>query len=372
MMSKIIHVTSAHPRNDIRIFQKMCISLAGRGLDVSLVCADGVGSVESGALPVIDVGMPDGRFIRMLSAPVKIFNEVRKSKGSVIHFHDPELLPIALLLRWLEFDVVYDAHEDVPRQILSKPWIPRLMRKPISWLFELFENFAAARMSAVVAATPTIGARFDKVCLKVRIVNNYPILSEFNPFKAKSSAKVICYVGGISRVRGIVELVAALEFMPGVKLLLAGKFQSESLRAELESMPGWRQVEYRGVVERKEIASIMAESSIGVVTLWPIANYLDSLPIKMFEYMAAGLPVLASDFPLWRGLVADTGAGVCVNPKDPIKISEAVASMLRDADICSGMGRAGRSLVEEKYNWSVELAGLQSLYRELGVAVGVR
>lgn len=366
MRESYLHLSTVHPRDDIRIFHKMCQSLSSC-FEVSLACADGLGSKDYGDVRVIDVGRPSGRLSRMLITSFRVLAVVREVKPSVIHFHDPELIFSAMLLRALGATVIYDVHEDVPRQILSKPWVPLLFRKPIAWLFERFENFAASKMSAVITATETIGDRFSCVSNSVAVICNYPILSEFNVVVPSRGERTLCYVGGVSRARGIVELVKALEYLPDYTLILAGKFHSLSLQVELESMPGWKQVDYRGVVGRCEVIAILSASSIGVVTLLPIENYLDSLPIKMFEYMAAGLPVLASDFPLWKNLIEDEGCGVCVNPEDPQAIARVILMMTTNKSSLCHMGDRGKKLVQAKYNWDVQFELLVKLHREMGV-----
>ncbi|WP_241134651.1 glycosyltransferase [Achromobacter xylosoxidans] len=134
---RVAHISSAHQRNDIRIFVKECSSLARAGYDVRLYVGDGKGEAMADGVNIHDVGASaPGRFRRMIIKPWKIWLALRRNKEKVVHFHDPELIPITLLLHWAGISVVYDAHEDVPRQILSKPWLPNGTRRAIAGLFE--------------------------------------------------------------------------------------------------------------------------------------------------------------------------------------------------------------------------------------------
>lgn len=363
----IVHLTTAHPRHDIRIFHKMSRGLTSGPF--TLLVADGLGNRIIDGVSIVDIGKAKSRLSRILFTPWYAANAIRKKNVQLIHFHDPEFLLPALWLKFLGFVVVYDVHEDVPRQILSKPWLPGTFRKPISWVFEQFENFAAKKMSAIVTATSTIADRFRPFSIPVTVVHNYPISAEFVTSKPALTNNALCYIGGISRVRGIDQLIQALSLLPDFTLTLAGRFQPPSLQSELELLPGWAQVDYRGEVDRNEITAILENASIGVATLLPIENYLDSLPIKMFEYMASGLPVLASNFPLWQRLVEDTGAGICVDPQNPKAIAVAVLNLMKNPSTLQEMGTRGKELIKKKYNWDTQLNELLRLYRKLGIEV---
>jgi len=367
-MTRIVHLTSVHGRKDVRILIKECASLARAGYDTHLAVADGQGPERCEGVQIHDVGAAGGRAARMLGRPWALLRMARALDARVCHFHDPELIVAGLLLRAQGRRVVYDAHEDVPRQILNKPWIPAVLRRPVAWLFERLENFAVRRFDAVVAATPHIARRFSANNPHCVDINNYPILQELAPAggqrPARPDGRTVCYIGGIGENRGAVQLVAALERLDA-RCILAGAFESPALEARLRAMPGWSKVDYRGFVDRQGVAAILAESDVGVVLLHPIPNYLDSLPIKMFEYMSAGLPVLASDFPLWRDIVEAGGAGLCADPRDTAHIAAAMQALLGDPARRQAMGRAGRRIVETERNWGTESAKLTALYRTL-------
>lgn len=167
------------------------------------------------------------------------------------------------------------------------------------------------------------------------------------------------------KIRGNTVLLQALDRVPEAKLILAGVYSPETYREELKEMKGWAQVEECGFLDRKGIADVFSRSGAGVVTLLPIQNYLVSLPVKMFEYMAAGLPVIASDFPLWKEIIEKNNAGICVNPEDPDSISHAIQSLLDNPTASEQMGQKGRKLVLEKYNWAIEEKKLLTGYRLL-------
>jgi glycosyltransferase involved in cell wall biosynthesis len=355
--STVVHLTTVHPRDDIRIFHKECRSLAAAGLDVVLVVGDGLGDESRDGVRVVDIGpRPASRIRRMWSHTRLALTRVQSLKPALVHFHDPELLPVGVYLQRHGIQCVYDAHEDVPRQILTKHWIPTPIRSLVSALFEHYEDRQARQLHAVVAATPHIEARFSRLGVQALTIANYPFPQELaSSLEATANREAtVCYVGGISRARGALELVKAIARVPSTRLLLCGRIEDEALKAELESLPGWSQVEYLGHVDREGVRQVMARSRVGLVTLLPLPSYQDAWPIKMFEYMSAGLPVLASNFSLWRSIVEDTGAGVCVEPTNPDAIAAALNDLLADPVLCQAMGEAGRLAVKERYHWSRE------------------
>lgn len=368
---RIAHVTTVHPRRDVRILHKECASLAAAGHNVTMIVADGLGDERCAAVDIIDVsaGADRGRIWRLLTRPRRALDRLLELRPEVAHLHDPELLTIAAALQSRGIKVIYDAHEDVPRQILTKHWIPGPFRKLVSIVWEFYENRTARRLDGVVGATPFIADRFGRLNGSTINVSNFPLLAEFgveptSPRGRRVKPRAVCYVGGITETRGIRQVVEALPLVPDCELILCGPIVPESFGTELRALPGWKQVDYRGVVDRDGVRRAMADSSCGVVTLLPMANFLDSLPVKMFEYMAAGLPVIASDFPLWRGIIEEVGCGLCVDPQSPTQIAQAITRILDDPN-AGQQGAAGRHAVVTRYNWQPEADKLREFYAEL-------
>lgn len=368
-MSRVFVVTSVHGRYDIRIFLKQCRSIFSYGYDVTLVVQDGRGNEIRDGVKILDLGLPVvGRLRRIVFSPWRMYRFLRSAPADLIHFHDPELLPVAFILKKSRRCVVYDSHEDVPRQILTKHWIPLMFRGFISRFFEIFENIIVAQLDAVVCSTPFIAKRFREINNKSLDINNYPILDEFQQLGQSNHnifSRTICYIGAITRERGILELIAALEILQNVSLIMCGPFESKAFEDELKTMTGWRYVDYRGIVGREEVVEILESSSIGMVTLLPTPNQIDSLPIKMFEYMAAGIPIIASDFPLWRQIIEKSNCGLCVDPSSPNDVADAIARLLSNETLCRDMGTAGVTAVADRYNWSNESQKLLQLYNEV-------
>ncbi|GAB4297330.1 MAG: glycosyltransferase family 4 protein [Marinilabiliales bacterium] len=358
---KICHFTSVHGRYDIRIFHKECVSLSKK-YDVMLIVADGKGNEVKDGINIIDVGIDNSRLARIKKTPKRIYKILKDSDYSVYHFHDPELLPIAKKLIKRGKKVVYDVHEDVPRQILAKYWIPKFLRKLTSYIFEKYENKIARNLSYIVTATPFIRDRFLKNNPNTIDINNFPIINEFKTINTSTEKeKAICYIGGITKIRGIKNIVKAIDNCDCI-LYLAGEFDNDGLKEELKELAGWNQVKELGWINRDEVKLIAEKSVAGLVTFLPVPNHLDALPNKLFEYMSAGLPVIASDFKLWREIIEKHNCGICVDPENINEISNAINKLLDDKEMARILGENGRKAVETVYNWNIEENKLYMCY----------
>ncbi|GAB3465651.1 glycosyltransferase family 4 protein [Massilia terrae] len=366
-MAKIAHLTSAHPRHDTRIFIKQCRSLAEHGHEVSLVVADGAGAAREHGIRIVDVGRLPGRVKRMLRTTAQVLAAARALEADVYHLHDPELIPAGLRLKRLGRNVVFDAHEDVPAQLLGKPYLGDMSARMLSRSFGAYERFACRRFDGIIAATPFIRDKFLRINPATVDVNNFPLLREFDtPASWPAKPAEVCYVGNISAIRGIRELVRACALLRSpARLVLAGAFSEPALETEVATYPGWPRVDARGHLDRTGVQQVMQRAMAGLVTLHPVPNYLDALPVKMFEYMAAGIPVIASSFPLWREIVEGSGCGICVAPGDPLAIAAAIDHFVLHPDLARRMGENGRRAVVEKYNWQAESRKLLDFYARL-------
>lgn len=364
-MKNICHLTSVHPRYDTRIFIKECQSLQKAGFDVSLIVADNKGDEIKGGINIYDVGKETSRIKRMRKSPKKVYKKAIDIDAEIYHFHDPELISIGKKLIKKGKKVIYDVHEDVPLQILTKPYLKSFLKKIVSGVFERFENKNAKNFTYLITATDYIRDRFLKINKNSESIKNFPIVNELRTeINWNDKKDVVCYVGAIAEIRGISEIVKAIEFTD-CKLNLAGKFTDEKLRNEIINNKSWNKVIEYGFVGRDLVKKIYEESKIGLVTLHPTINYKDALPVKMFEYMLAGIPVISSNIPLWQQIVEENNCGLCVNPYNPKEIADAINKIIEDNSLAEQMGKNGQKAIIDKYNWENEERKLIEIYKKI-------
>lgn len=362
--NRVVHVSSAHPFTDNRIHYRECVSLTGAGFDVTLVAVES--SLEAPRNAVQVAKLPRrSRLQRVLfSSPEAIRRALRTGAG-IVHLHDPELIPFIPFLRAIGRRVVYDAHEDIPLQVLNKPYVRRWNRPVVIVVARVLVALAKSA-DLVVAATEPIADRF--VPNKTVVVRNYPPL-RVEEESADVREDIAVYVGGLARSRGLLELLAATEdpeFPAGWTLHLAGKANADVLH-EIEALieRGAGNVVFHGQIAPHAARDLLLRAKIGLVTLHPTRAYLESLPTKMFEYFAARLAVIASDFPLWREIMGSDVSGVFVDPTNSAEVARAIRRYADHPDLLAEHGERGRELAVTKFNWDAEAATLVRAYERL-------
>jgi glycosyltransferase involved in cell wall biosynthesis len=365
---KIVHMTSVHRPSDVRIFGKECRSLAQVGYSVHLI-VPGIERQTLDGVVLVPVPRPRNRFDRILRTTWAVFRKALALDADIYHFHDPELMPVGIMLSLRGKKVVYDVHEELANDILDKPWIWRPLRPLVAGAVKFFERFASRFYAGIVITRHSLFRNFRR--RDTVLVHNYPILGELAAPGAGAFSErppIAAFVGGATRERGLRELVEALALLPDdmpFELHIGGTIAPPAFLAELEALPGWRRVRYLGWLKRPEVAALLGKARCGIVTFLPIANHLESEPTKLFEYMSAGLPVIASNFAHWELLVRANGFGLLVDPHDPRAIADALRWVVQHPEEAESMGRRGQQAVVTQYNWDAELKKLVALYEGL-------
>ncbi len=363
---RVLHLSTAHPTEDTRIFVKEARTLAAHGHDVHLVIT-APADFERDGVKVHALPPRAGRLYRFTVKPYLAYKKIAAINPDLIHFHDPDLILLGFLFRRRGKHVIYDAHEDLPRQVEYKEWIPEALRGPVAWLTEKLEDALVPKLSAIVTATPHIAKRFARLNPRSVSVSNYPLLAELAaPAGTDWSAreKIVVYAGALTPERGGYELLEAAR-QSGVKVHIAGHVSPQPMLARVQECVKRGEVVYYGQVARNQVLDLMRRARAGIVCFHALPNHTEAQPNKLFEYMSAGLPLIASNFPLWREMLDATQCGIACDPRKVQEIAAAMRTLMDDDAKAQAMGARGQRAVLETYNWESEAKKLFALYDEL-------
>lgn len=368
-MIKVCHMTSAHKSDDIRIFVKECRSLVEAGYEVNIVATDDVNTVKDGVRIYSVKGGYRGRLDRIYRGAQEVYVKAKELDCDIYHFHDPELIPYAIKLKKIGKIVIYDVHEDYVASITEKQWIPSIFRKTISVIMKKYEESICKKIDGVITVTPHILERLQKYNSNSVIVANYPIINkDYRTSEYSEESNTICFAGGISEQWMHVNIIQALEEIEDIRYTLLGSGDEEYIN-RLRNLKGWNKVDYVGRVPHNEVKKTLHMSSAGMALNDYVANVggkRGSLGnTKLFEYMEAGIPVICTDFEMWKEIIDRYNCGVCVNPHNINQIVEAIIYIRNNSKIAAEMGMNGRKAVEEIYNWDREKEKLVSFYNRL-------
>lgn len=369
-MAEIAHFTTVHARIDPRIRFKQADTLARHFPDrVALFVQDGEGDARDAGsgLRIVDTGpRPRGRLARMILGSWRMYRAVRRAGPRIAHFHDPELIPAGLALQMAGIQVIYDVHEDLPKQILSKSYIrPGFLRPLLARIMNGVEQFAVRRFALTVPAVPSIAARFPAD--RVQVIRNVPkaeMLLGHGAAQKPADRFVVSYAGSLSEQRGILDVVAAMDLLPeGYEFQILGRWASSAFFETCKAHPGWRRCRYLGRVPHDQVGAIMGQAHLGVQMMHDVPNYSGGLATKVFEYLFLGVPTLMSDTPDRRASYGDLTN--YARPQSPQAIADAIRDIAQNYQAQTAQAEPRRARVMADYSWESEAQALTSAYERI-------
>jgi glycosyltransferase involved in cell wall biosynthesis len=317
-------------------------------------------------IEVIALRKPKNRIYRFFVTSFQLLRTGLKENCDLYHFHDPELIPVGIALKILGKKVIFDVHEDLHETIAYKKWIPSFGRSILKGLVLTSEYISGVFFDRIITATKKIAKRFPES--KTTVIYNYPILDELvvqDSLPQSDREKTCVYVGGISPERGFYQMVDAIGKSPNVTLNVVGQVNSPDFQRYISEKNLEDQVFLVGRQDRNEVANYLNKAKLGLVLLHPTQNHFWSYPIKMFEYMSIGLPVIASDFPQWREIIEKSDCGLLVDPLNVDEVVSAIDLIVNDDVLAKKLGENGRKAILSTYNWAMEEVKLLDLYEKI-------
>lgn len=375
MPAKVCILTTVHPPFDTRIFHKQAKTLVQAGHDVTLIVQHDKNEVGEG-VKIIALPKPRNRFTRMFGLTWRAFRLALCQHADIYHFHDPEILPWGLLLqRITRKPVIYDVHEYYADSILSKEWIPSFLRGPISKVVDKVEKMIAKRLAGVITVNRHMEGLFKRFNKNTIIVHNYPFRAFVEKLNDKSQIDpfTVIYIGGVSRGRGYQVMLNAMRIVKEKELrtrcIIVGLVNRAGLpQVFLSEEKSLLQEGGIGLVEGvpyEEISRFLSEATIAWIPWLATPNNLKGTPVKLFEYMAAKLPIVASDMGFIKEIIRENNCGLLAEPGNPEAHARAILYLFEHPEEAREMGENGRRAVEEKYNWEKESRELLDVYSKL-------
>lgn len=363
MTRGIVQLSTVHRTRDNRIHNKECRALIEAGHDVTLVIRGDHDEVSP--VPICSLSAPRSRMERLTVMQWEAWRSLGRLRPAVLHIHDPELIPMGLI--WARSHgarVIFDAHEDLVKQIETKPYLRGLRRLAARGYAKVLTRIADRYYDGVVAATEDIAAGFAKQSAVV--VFNYPWLSDYMTDCEPVAGRIV-YAGDLTEERKLSFMVDVIErvreTVPQAHLVLAGAI-GPKLDSVAERFDG-DAVRHLGLLKPTEVPALLSSAEIGLIFLEPLPNYVNSLPTKLFEYQAAGLPVVASKFARWVEAFGPDGATAFVDSGDVDASAKVIVALLQDPDRRAQMSSAGRRAVAERYNFESQAKSLTTLIERL-------
>ncbi|MDJ0962198.1 MAG: glycosyltransferase [Acidimicrobiia bacterium] len=333
----ILVVSTVHRADDTRIREKLIRSLEPIA-SVTYASRPPAPSDPGGIDQWIE--LRGGRARRNVAAARLLFS--RDHDLAVVH--DPELLPAAILASLAgRRPVIVDVHENVPAQLRTKEWVPRMLRGPLAWIAAVLLRLAE-RTCSITLAEPGYRRLFSR---DHPVFANYP---DALPEPAPSDGSIV-YVGDVTRARGVTDLARAVEQLPGSPVLRVIGPCPDELRLELERLS--IKVEMLGPRPHTEAMDTVARAAVGVAPLRDVPNYRYSLPTKVIEYLGSGVPVVASDLPGTREAIEDLPGVKLVPPGDIVALAEALGETLADP-AHRAAAQAGAGAVRSRFRWPAD------------------
>jgi len=369
---KVCILTTAHSPFDERIFHKEAKSLAEAGYEVVIV-APFLRSEQKEGIKIQAVAPLSSRTDRIWRLKA-LYRAALQEKADIYHFHDPDLVPVGLLLsRRHRKPVIYDVHEYYGDSLLTRYWIPKPMRKFVARTVDHLEKWSARSFAGIITVNSHMAELFRRKNPEGEILHNYPLKRQFEfPRPETIKPPAILYLGGITRERGLEVILRAMPLVrekhPEAVCELVGPVDTADLGPEFSDLTPWLKrgnVRLRGKVPYEQVPEILAQSSIALVPLLPTLNYQKAIPVKLLEYMAAGLPVIGSRFGYIEEIVEKNQCGLLTEPGSPESLSHDICSLLDDPKKALSYGQNGWDAFHREYTWEKEQNKLLALYERI-------
>jgi glycosyltransferase involved in cell wall biosynthesis len=292
-------------------------------------------------------------------------------RADVVHFHDIDLLPMMMPLAAFR-PVIYDVHENYADEMLVRAWIPGPLRRALYSLVKALHLAASRTIGNIVCVVPDQTREFRRAN-RVVVMENFASCDRAREWKDDYLRRppAVISIAGQYPANGTWVLVDIAERLqraaPQVSVLVVDHFETPDFRSQvLRSMEqrGIRNISLLPRVEAQRVMEYLNRATVGLISPLNLIKNAKALPTKLFEYMAAGIPCVAGDFPHVAKVVNDSGCGILAAPEDVNAFVEGILWLIGHPAEGRNMGMAGRAAFFGRYNWESHAPKLRRLYEE--------
>ena len=366
---RVVHMTTVHHPYDPRIYYKQCLSLKKAGFDVTLIAQGDTNDQRVKSVNHIRLKKYQSRIKRMLFGVFSAYKEAKKLQADIYHFHDPELLIVGWLLKKKDNIVIYDIHEDYVTSILQKKYLPKVLRRFLASVYKLLEKWLTRKMELCLAEK-----YYQEIYPQGKCILNYPAYDQrlaHHQWDEQSVTSKLLYTGNVTEDRGALIHAALPLLDEHLSVYFVGKCSSD-LAEKMYDVAEHKheQIIIEGIdqfVKKERIEEMYMQHRwlAGIALFPPTEHYMRKELTKFFEYMVAGIPIICSNFPVWKAFIDRYQCGIAVDPYNKDEIREALHYLRTHPDQAKQMGENGKRSVLNELNWYAEAKKLIQWYNEL-------
>jgi glycosyltransferase involved in cell wall biosynthesis len=364
-MKKVAILTTGHPPKDERIFHKIAQSLSSNGFEVFIICSTHEISERIDGIEII--GFDQKSEVASFFTKVRKLNRLLKTvDADIIHACEPMGVLFGFIFKLKsrarkKVKIFYDVTEWYPENIVKNSSI---VYKPFKLILGYIFNFIVSNLSDVIILGEIYKKkRYDFFAphKKKYIVSYYPILKHYIPSTMEFNEKEIVFgfAGVISISRGLKIIADTLTHLKrnnlnlSIRLILVGRFEDEFEKSVINDIEEVGiKVELHDWTDYTSFQKHLYQAHICFDLRPKNKIYERSLPIKIFDYMALGKCIVASDFKPIRDILKESNSGILVDSSNINEIVSAIENLLKNPKRISEFGNNGRKAAEDHFNWT--------------------